>query len=135
MVSLERATFCPDWSGSVGWVSSCKLKGHWFNSCSGHVPGSWASLRLEGGERGKPVDVSLTHRYFSSPLPSFPSKNTYIIHTYIHTYIHIIFIKKERNGPILHVGLERRAGLLNSTLCVMQRLSYSWATERKLTAF
>ena len=28
-----------DWCGSVGWVSSSKTKGRWFNSWSGHMPG------------------------------------------------------------------------------------------------
>ena len=28
----------PDWSGSVGWASSCKLKCHQFHSVSGHTP-------------------------------------------------------------------------------------------------
>ena len=28
----------PDWCGSVGWASSHKLKGHQFNSPSGHMP-------------------------------------------------------------------------------------------------
>ena len=30
---------CPGWCGSVGWVSSCKPKGHGFVSQSGHMPG------------------------------------------------------------------------------------------------
>ena len=29
----------PGWCGSV---LDCKLKGHWFNSQSGHMPGFWA---------------------------------------------------------------------------------------------
>ena len=30
----------PDWGGSVGWVSH-KVKGHRFDSQSGHMPGLW----------------------------------------------------------------------------------------------
>ena len=29
----------PDWYGSVGWMSSSKVKGHRFDSQSGHMPG------------------------------------------------------------------------------------------------
>ena len=28
----------PGWCGSVGWALSCKVKGCWFCSCSGHMP-------------------------------------------------------------------------------------------------
>ena len=31
---LENCDYCPDQCGSVGWASSCKLKGHWFDSRS-----------------------------------------------------------------------------------------------------
>ena len=30
---------CPDWCGSFGWASSCKAKGHWFDSQPGRMPG------------------------------------------------------------------------------------------------
>ena len=29
----------PSWCGSVDWVLACELKGCWFNSQSGHMPG------------------------------------------------------------------------------------------------
>ena len=29
----------PDQCGSVGWASSCKAKGRWLDSQSGHMPG------------------------------------------------------------------------------------------------
>ena len=31
----------PGWCGSVGWASSWKAKGHWFNSKSGHMSALW----------------------------------------------------------------------------------------------
>ena len=39
----KESDFCSGWCGSVGWVLACELKGHQFNSQSGHmqVPGVW----------------------------------------------------------------------------------------------
>ena len=34
-----RITLSPDQRGSVGWASFHKVKGHWSDSWSGHVPG------------------------------------------------------------------------------------------------
>ena len=42
-----------DWCGPFSGASSCKAKAHWFDSCSGHMPGLQA--------------------YFSPFLPLFPS--------------------------------------------------------------
>ena len=41
----------PDWCGSVGWTSSCKPKGLWFNSWSGHMPGLWTRSPAGGVNR------------------------------------------------------------------------------------
>ena len=38
---ILKPSGCPNWCGLVGWVLSCKVKGHWFDSQSGHVPGLW----------------------------------------------------------------------------------------------
>ena len=38
----------PDWCGSVGWSSSHKLKGCWFDSQSGHMPGLQARSLVGG---------------------------------------------------------------------------------------
>ena len=38
-MSIKRWRYIPDRCGSVGWTSSCKVKGHWLNSRSGHMPG------------------------------------------------------------------------------------------------
>ena len=40
-----RNGFSHDWCGSVGWALACELKGHWFDSWSGHIPGSRASVQ------------------------------------------------------------------------------------------
>ena len=56
-------------------MSACKLKGCWFDSQSGHMPGLWARS-LVGVER-QPIDVSLAHWCFSaslSPSPPFSLK-------------------------------------------------------------
>ena len=40
LLELEKKYyFTPDGCDSVGWALSHKLKGHWFNSQSGHTPG------------------------------------------------------------------------------------------------
>ena len=58
----------PDLCGSVGWVSSCKVKGHQFHSWPGHVCG----LRVQS-----PVATdqwfSLTAMFLSLFLPPFSS--------------------------------------------------------------
>ena len=44
-LALKKIRFknlsCPGWCGSVGWSSSHKAKGHWFDSRSGHMPELW----------------------------------------------------------------------------------------------
>ena len=37
-----KTYYSPDWCGSLGWPSSLKPRGHWFDSQSGHMPGLWA---------------------------------------------------------------------------------------------
>ena len=46
-LSLIR-NFGPGWCGSVGWVPACELKGHKFNSQSGHMSGLWARFPVGG---------------------------------------------------------------------------------------
>ena len=36
-----QQTSCHDWYGSVDWAWSCQVKGHRFDSWSGHTPGLW----------------------------------------------------------------------------------------------
>ena len=59
--------YCPNQYGSVGWASSCKAKGHQFNSQPGHMPGFCPPYDRQL------IDVS--HIYASLPLflPLFPS--------------------------------------------------------------
>ena len=41
MISLDQC-------GSEGWVLSYKVKGHWFDSQPGHIPGLWARSWVVG---------------------------------------------------------------------------------------
>ena len=58
---------CPGWCGAVGWMPACELKGHWFDSQSGHMPGLQARSPV-GGAR----EATTCWCFFPS-LPSFPS--------------------------------------------------------------
>ena len=40
VAAIKKET-SPDWCGSVGQSRSHKLKGHWFDSWSWHMPGLW----------------------------------------------------------------------------------------------
>ena len=35
---IKKLNYCPDWCGSVDWMSFHEAKGHWFNSQSGYMP-------------------------------------------------------------------------------------------------
>ena len=58
------------WGGSVDWVLACELKGLWFNSQSGHMPGLQAGPQLGC--------VRLMFLSLSSSLPSRLSENKWI---------------------------------------------------------
>ena len=59
------------WCGLVDWVAACELKGCWFNSQSGHMPGFLARSH-PGACEIQPTDASFTHQCFSPSLsPSF----------------------------------------------------------------
>ena len=66
--------FCPDQYGSVGWGLSCKVKGRWFDSWSGHTPGLWAQSPVRLWARGN-RSMLLSHIAVSNPvfLPPSPS--------------------------------------------------------------
>ena len=54
-------------------VLACKLKGHWFHSQTGHMPGLWARSPVEGRARGNHTLMFISLSFsFSSSL----SKNT-----------------------------------------------------------
>ena len=38
----------PGGHGSVGWALFCRVKGHWFDSWSGHMPGLWVRSPVGG---------------------------------------------------------------------------------------
>ena len=68
---LWKPLCCPDWCGSVGWVSFCKVKGCWFNSPSGRMPGFRVLSPVgecETGHRSMFLSLSFS-------LPSSLSKN------------------------------------------------------------
>ena len=62
----------PDQCGSVCWASSRKVKGHRFNSWSGHMPGFWDQSSVEAC--AGVTNLFLSHIDVSVPLflPSFP---------------------------------------------------------------
>ena len=45
---LKNYSQSPGWCGSMDWALACKLKGCWFNSQSGHMPGLWARCPVGG---------------------------------------------------------------------------------------
>ena len=68
--SWKPCNLCPDWSGSGGWVLSCKPKGHKFNSHSGHIPGlqvQFLGQSVEWEVMNTSMFLSLS---FSLPSPS-----------------------------------------------------------------
>ena len=67
--TMKYCTNSPDWCGSVGWVSFWKVKGHWFNSWSGHMPGLQVQPPVRVHTRGKLLNASLKHWCFSPSLP------------------------------------------------------------------
>ena len=78
----------PVWCSSVGWASSHKPKGHWFNSQSGHMPRFQARSPAWGVREA--TDWCISHWCFSPSLPPPLSKSKR----------NKIFKKKEReSGP------------------------------------
>ena len=63
---------CPGWHGSMDWVLACKLKGRWFDSPSGHMPGLRARSPVEGVREGNHTLMFLS---FSLSYPPPLSKN------------------------------------------------------------
>ena len=64
--------FHPGWCSSVDWALTCKPKGPWFDSQSGHMPGLWARSPVRDAcERQPHIAVSLP---FSLPSPLSKNK-------------------------------------------------------------
>ena len=61
----------PDWwgPGSIGWVSSHKPKGHWFDFHSGHMPGLQARSLVGGVQEATNQCFSRTLMLSSLPSP------------------------------------------------------------------
>ena len=72
--------FSPDHCGPVGWVSSHKAKGHWFNSWSGHMSGLrvWSLVRAH--LRDKRSIFSLTWMFSPFFSLSFPLSKKDVFH-------------------------------------------------------
>ena len=60
--------FCLGWCGSLDWTLACKLKGRWFDSRPGYMPGLWAGSPIGAYERQPHIDVPLP--LFLPPFPS-----------------------------------------------------------------
>ena len=56
-MNLGNSDDSPGWCGSVDRAPACELKGHWFDSQSGHMPGLRARSPV-GGVREATIDVS-----------------------------------------------------------------------------
>ena len=65
---MFKTFFSPGQGSSVGWVSSCKLKGRGFNSRSGHTPGLRVQSPAAVCARGS-GSMFLSHIGVSLPLP------------------------------------------------------------------
>ena len=65
---MKKDLLSTDQCGSVDWASFCKVKGHWFDSQSGHTPGLQVQSPLGACMRKQPINVSLPPF-----LPLFPS--------------------------------------------------------------
>ena len=58
----------PDWGDSVGWMSSCKLKGHWFDSR--HMPGLQVRSPVGGVQETTDLCIDVSLLLFLPPFPS-----------------------------------------------------------------
>ena len=91
--TIRKHGYCPGWCGSVDWMAACKLKGHQFNSWSGHMPGLWARFPVGG------IREATIHCSFSFSLsPSFP----------LSLKINKILKKKKENMVIIYALKWRR---------------------------
>ena len=62
-LTINKTFKClPGWCGSVDWTPGQRVKGHWFHSQSGHIPG----LQARSPEGG--AWEATTHWYFSPSL-------------------------------------------------------------------
>ena len=66
----------PDQCGSVGWVSSHKVKGHWFSFWSGHML-RLRVLSVDGRVQEGMCTTGNQSMFLSHSLPSSVSKSKY----------------------------------------------------------
>ena len=60
---MIKSKLSPDQCGPVGWLLFHKVKGHQFNSWSGHMPGLQVGPSWGAYER-QLIDVSVSHQCF-----------------------------------------------------------------------
>ena len=70
VVEKQELSFSPDPRGSVGGETSCKLKGHRFDSSQGTCQVAGLVL-IRDKYKKQPIDVSFSHQYFYPSPPSF----------------------------------------------------------------
>ena len=117
-LQVSRAGSSPDWCGSVGWVSSCKVKGCWFDSWSGHMPGLWVQTPV-GVCTGGNWSMFVSHIDLSLllSLPPFPS---------LQKYINKIFFKKEQDANVCCWSQWDREVVTAAKLIHDNRVDTSW---------
>ena len=100
---INQDWLCPDWCGSVGWLSSHKLKGCLFNSWPGHMPGLEVLFQVGG--------VQEANDCFSPSLsPSLPLS--------LKIKINKIFKKKTGHELIITEAGDRGFGVHYNILCI-----------------
>ena len=78
----------PGWCGSMDWALDGKPKGHWFDSQSGHMPGSWARFLVGSGKH----TWTFLYLFLNLFLPPFSSPK---IHEWI-KQVEYKYAKKEQ---------------------------------------
>ena len=73
-IAYFRRKILPRSVRSVGWMSSCKAKGHWFYIQSRHIPGLWVWSLIGVCRRGILSFLSLMFLSLSFSLPSLSLK-------------------------------------------------------------
>ena len=71
-MAYKKNSYSSGQCGSVAWASSCKAKGHWFNSQSGHMSGLQAES-LVGAHGWGTFERKLINVSLPLFLPLFPS--------------------------------------------------------------
>ena len=114
----------PCWCVSVDSVLACELKGHWFDSQSGHMPGLWARFLVGGSREATSRCFSHTSVFLSTPfLPLFLQNKK---------------IKKKKEGQLLRAITNSCSWTLLSlisTVCCLVNISSFVVETRGKTWF